>query len=89
MNLKSHNRWIKEIGKYIDEENEDFIVRFALSYTLQSLRAGEDMHRFKWRYPYGYTKNVDVQKFSVLFYPTFTKTLIFYFIIMALLLNIL
>ena len=51
MNLKSHNRWIKEIGKYIDEENEDFIVRFALSYTLQSLRAGEDMHRFKWRYP--------------------------------------
>lgn len=51
MNLKSHNKWIEEIGKYIDEENEDFIVRFALSYTLQSLRAGENIHRFRWDTP--------------------------------------
>ena len=32
-------------GEYTDEE----IIKFALSYTLQSLRKGENMNRFKWK----------------------------------------
>lgn len=48
MNIDSHHRWIEEIGELIGEEDDGNIVRYALSYTLQSLRAGEDMHRFRW-----------------------------------------
>lgn len=44
----AHENWIREIGKYTGEKDYDLIVRFALSYTLQSLRAGEDVHRFRW-----------------------------------------
>ena len=54
MNLKSHESWIKEIGKYTGEKDAGNVVRYALSYTLQSLRAGEDMHRFRWDTPGGY-----------------------------------
>lgn len=47
-----YDRWIKEIKKYIDNEdfeyNEEFIIKFCLSYTLQSLRNGEDLKRFRW-----------------------------------------
>lgn len=51
MNLEnfSHSHWIKEIAKYTDEENYENIIKFSLSYTLQSLRAKEDFNRFKWR----------------------------------------
>jgi len=45
----SHSNWIKEISKYIGEENYENIIKFSLSYTLQSLRANEDFDRFKWR----------------------------------------
>lgn len=47
-----YDRWVKEIKKYIDNEdfeyNEEFIIKFCLSYTLQSLRNGEDLKRFRW-----------------------------------------
>jgi len=43
-----HNNWVAEIKKYIDVENEVDVVKFALSYTLQSLRAGENIYRFRW-----------------------------------------
>ena len=47
-----YDRWIKEIKKYIDNEdfeyNEEFIIKFCLSYTLQSLRNDEDLKRFRW-----------------------------------------
>ena len=49
MNIKSHHHWIKEISKYVDNRTDEEIVKFALSYTLQSLRANEDMERFKWK----------------------------------------
>ena len=45
----SHMHWVKEIGKHINEDNSLNIIRFALSYTLQSIRAGENLDRFKWR----------------------------------------
>ena len=48
MNLDSHNHWIVEIKKYLGDFSDDEIVKYALSYTLQSLRNGEDMNRFKW-----------------------------------------
>ena len=47
-----YDRWIKEIKKYVDNEdfeyNEEFIIKLCLSYTLQSLRNGEDLKRFQW-----------------------------------------
>ena len=43
-----HNNWVGEIKKYINVDDEINVVKFALSYTLQSLRAGEDINRFKW-----------------------------------------
>lgn len=49
MNPKQHiNRWAIEINKYINLEKEEDIIRFCLSYTLQSLKAGEDFSRFRW-----------------------------------------
>lgn len=44
----SHLRWVKRIGQIIEEDDTRNIVIFALSYTLQSLRANEDFDRFKW-----------------------------------------
>ena len=44
----SHNRWITRIGEYTGEDDALNIIRFSLSYTLQSLRYGEDLNRFKW-----------------------------------------
>lgn len=47
-----YDRWIKEIKNYVDnddfEYNEEFIIKLCLSYTLQSLRNGEDLKRFRW-----------------------------------------
>ena len=44
----SHSHWIKEIGKYTGDTDVRNTIIFALSYTLQSLRANEDFDRFKW-----------------------------------------
>ena len=50
INIKSHQKWIDEIKKYRKGEyTDDEIIKFALSYTLQSLRNNEDMDRFKWK----------------------------------------
>ena len=49
----SHNHWIKEIKGFlnnIDDITDEDVIKFALSYTLQSLKYGEDFNRFKWRY---------------------------------------
>lgn len=49
-----YDRWIKQIKKYVEktnkgfEYNEEFIIKLCLSYTLQSLRNGEDLKRFRW-----------------------------------------
>lgn len=49
-----YDRWIKQIKKYVEKTNEDFeyneefIIKLCLSYTLQSLRNGEDLKRFQW-----------------------------------------
>jgi len=45
----SHNHWIREIKKYTGETNDDNVIKFALSYTLQSLRNSENLQRFKWQ----------------------------------------
>ena len=50
--LKNQLDTIKEIKEYVDNEdfeyNEKFIIKLCLSYTLQSLRNGEDLKRFQW-----------------------------------------
>ena len=49
-----YDRWIKQIKKYVEktnkdfEYNEEFIIKLCLSYTLQSLRNGENLKRFRW-----------------------------------------
>lgn len=47
---ENNDRWINEIKKYIDCENDKHIIKFCLSYTLQSLRNGENLDRFKWNF---------------------------------------
>ena len=53
---KHYQRWIHQIKKYVEEANpnfeydDDFIIKIALSYTLQSLRNGESLKRFQWDY---------------------------------------
>ena len=41
-------RWINEIKKYDNTKSDKDIMKFALAYTLQSLRNNENMNRFKW-----------------------------------------
>ena len=54
--VKHYQRWVNQIKKYIEEDNpdftydDDFIIKIALSYTLQSLRNGESLKRFQWDY---------------------------------------
>ena len=54
--VEHYQRWVAQIKKYVDESNsnfeydEDFIIKIALSYTLQSLRNGESLKRFQWEY---------------------------------------
>ncbi len=51
---KHYQRWIHQIKKYVEESNpnfeynDDFIIKIALSYTLQSLRNNESLKRFQW-----------------------------------------
>ncbi len=49
MNIKSHQSWIEEIRKYRGEYTDEEIIKFSLAYTLQSLRKGENIDRFKWK----------------------------------------
>jgi len=51
MDLSSHQKWIDEISIIIDEDNVDNVVKFALSYTLQSLKHNKDevFNKFKWK----------------------------------------
>ena len=44
----SHVRWVREIGDFLKEDDFHNIVKFSLAYTLQSIRAGENLDRFKW-----------------------------------------
>ena len=50
INIDSHQNWIREISKIIDDEDPNNVVRFALSYTLQSLRHNREevFTKFKW-----------------------------------------
>lgn len=43
------NRWLNEIKKYTGHSSDVLCLKFCLSYTLQSLRYGEDFNRFKWK----------------------------------------
>ena len=49
-----YQRWINQIKKYVEEDNpdftynNDFIIKIALSYTLQSVRNGESLKGFQW-----------------------------------------
>ena len=53
---KHYQRWVNQIKKYVEEDNpdftydDDFIIKIALSYTLQSVRNGESLKRFQWDY---------------------------------------
>ena len=41
-------RWIDEIKPYLGTKLDAIVLKYALSYTLQSLRNNENMDRFKW-----------------------------------------
>ena len=43
----NRDKWIKEIGEHIDEEDTWNIIQFALSFTLQACRHNET-DRYKW-----------------------------------------
>ena len=53
---KHYQRWVNQIKKYVEEDNpdftydDDFIIKIALSYTLQSVRNGESLKRFQWEW---------------------------------------
>lgn len=49
LNEFSHVRWVKKIGDMIGEDDTRNIIIFSLSYTLQSLKAGDNFNRFKWK----------------------------------------
>lgn len=52
--IHHYDRWMQQIKKYIEKTNEgfdyneEFIIKFCLSYTLQSLRNNENLKRFQW-----------------------------------------
>ena len=48
MDLGTHNKWVKELGNYLRNHTNKDIIKYTLSYTLQSFRYEEDMNRFKW-----------------------------------------
>lgn len=48
MNVESHKQWIEEIKKYLTDYSDEDIVKYSLSFTLQSLRNNIDMSMFKW-----------------------------------------
>lgn len=45
---EQNQRWIDEINKYVQLNDADLIIKMSLSYTLQSLRHGENIKRFQW-----------------------------------------
>ena len=49
-----YQRWIDQIKEYLKESdfdyNNDFVIKLALSYTLQSLRNDENLKRFQWKH---------------------------------------
>lgn len=45
-----YQRWINQIKEYVDLDDDEFIIKLALSYTLQSLRNGESLKRFQWEF---------------------------------------
>ena len=48
-NSKIHKYWLNEIRNYLGVcYSEAEIINLALAYTLQSIRVGEDISRFKW-----------------------------------------
>ena len=47
-NEEHFERWINEIDVYLHLDNPTNVLKFSLAYTLQSLRHGEDLKRFKW-----------------------------------------
>ena len=47
-NKEDSNRWIKEICSYIGEQPNEYVIKLALSYLLQSLRNEENIKRFQW-----------------------------------------
>lgn len=46
--LSKHHKWVEDLHSYLPNQSDESIIEYCLSYTLQSLRNGEDMDRFKW-----------------------------------------
>ena len=45
--LNNRGKWINEIKYYTNETETSNVIQYALSYTLQALRVGEE-NRYKW-----------------------------------------
>lgn len=46
--LGTHNKWIEELHSYLPEHSDKDIIKYCLSYTLQSFRSRQNMDKFKW-----------------------------------------
>lgn len=50
LDIEEYKSWINQINEYVTLDDDKYIIKFALAYTLQSLRSGVDLDRFKWDY---------------------------------------
>lgn len=46
--MKGHQHWIERLSNYLPNRSDKDIIKYCMSYTLQSFRYEEDMNRFKW-----------------------------------------
>lgn len=46
--VNNREKWINEIKKYTGEKDTANVIQYALSFTLQALRAGDE-NRYKWK----------------------------------------
>ena len=47
--MQGHNHWVKELRNYLPNQSDKDILKYCMSYTLQSFRNGEKMDRFRWK----------------------------------------
>ena len=46
--INNRDKWIEEIKNYTGETDTGNVIQYALSFTLQALRHGDE-NRYKWK----------------------------------------
>lgn len=60
--MKGHQHWIERLSNYLPNRSDKDIIKYCMSYTLQSFRYEEDMNRFKWGGNNGESQNHSREK---------------------------